>query len=65
MERVCWTDRLRHEVLHIVKEERSILGTIKGGKATGLVTPYIGTAFENTLLRENNRKSGGKKRKKT
>jgi len=37
-------------VLYIVKDERNILGTIKSGKATGLVTPCIGTAYEITLL---------------
>jgi hypothetical protein len=30
-----------------------------------MATPYTGTTFENTLLRKNNRKSDGKKRKKT
>jgi hypothetical protein len=65
MEKVCWSERVRHEVLHIVKKERNILRTIKIRNATELTTPYIGTAFENTLLRKNNRKSERKERKKT
>ena len=65
MENVSLTDRVPHEVLHIVNEERNILRTIKRRKSTGLATPYIGTAYEYTLLRKNNRKSDGKKRKKT
>jgi hypothetical protein len=52
-------------VLHTVKEERNILPTIKRRTATGMATPYTGTAFENILLRKNNRKSDGKKRNKT
>jgi len=31
--KIDWTDRLRSEVLQIVKEERSILQTVKGRKA--------------------------------
>jgi hypothetical protein len=52
-------------VLHIVNEERNIVHIIKRRKATRLATPYIGTAFEITLLRKNNKKSDGKKGKKT
>jgi hypothetical protein len=34
MEKISWTDRVRNEeVLHIVKEERNILHTIKRRKA--------------------------------
>jgi hypothetical protein len=34
MEKISWTDRVRNQgVLHIVKEERSILHTIKRRKA--------------------------------
>jgi hypothetical protein len=29
MEKICWTDRVRNEVLHRVKEERNVLRTIK------------------------------------
>jgi hypothetical protein len=29
MEKISWTDRVRNEVLHRVKEERNILHTIK------------------------------------
>jgi len=33
MEKVSWTDRVRNEVLHNVKEERGMLRTIKRRKA--------------------------------
>jgi hypothetical protein len=33
MEKVSWTDRVRNEVLHRVKEERNIVHTIKRRKA--------------------------------
>jgi hypothetical protein len=33
MEKISWTDRVRNEVLHTVKEERNILYTIKRRKA--------------------------------
>jgi hypothetical protein len=65
MEKVCWTDRVRHEVLRKGKGDRNILCTIKRRKATGLEMSYIGTAFENILMRNNNGKIGGKNRKKT
>jgi hypothetical protein len=32
MEKISWTDHVRNEVLHRVKEERNILHTIKGRK---------------------------------
>jgi hypothetical protein len=32
MEKVSWTDHVRNEVLHRVKEERNILHTIKEGR---------------------------------
>jgi len=45
MQKISWTDLVRNQgVLHIVKEGRSILHTIKGRKAE-LVTSCIGTAF--------------------
>jgi hypothetical protein len=34
MEKISWTDRVRNEVLHRVKEERNILHTIKIRKAS-------------------------------
>jgi hypothetical protein len=35
MEKISWTDRVRNEeVLHRVKEERNIVHTIKGRKAS-------------------------------
>ena len=33
MEKIIWTDRVRNEVLHRVKEERNILHVIKRRKA--------------------------------
>jgi len=45
MERGNWTDRVRKEVLQIVKEERNILHPINEGRLTGLVTSCVGTAF--------------------
>ena len=33
MEKISWTDRVRNEVLHRVREDRSILNTIKRRKA--------------------------------
>jgi hypothetical protein len=33
MEKISWTDRVRNEVLHRVKEERNIVHTIKRRKA--------------------------------
>ena len=38
MEEISWTDRVRNEVLHRVKEERNILRTAQRRKATELVT---------------------------
>jgi len=44
---------MRNEVPHRVKENRNILDTIKKkGRLTGLVTSCVGTAFWNTLLKE-------------
>ena len=33
MEKISWTDRVRNEVLHTVKEKRNILHTVKWRKA--------------------------------
>ena len=49
---ISWTDRVRSEVmLERVKEERNVR-TGKESRLTGLVTSCVGTAFENTLLKE-------------
>ena len=32
IEKIIWTDRVRNEVLHIVKEERNIIHTVKRRK---------------------------------
>jgi hypothetical protein len=53
MEKVNWTDRVRNEeVLHVVKEGRVILQTMKRRRLTGFVTACVETAFSNTLLKE-------------
>jgi hypothetical protein len=36
MDKVIWTDRVKYEALHKVKEERNILHTIKWGKANSI-----------------------------
>jgi len=46
------TDLVKNEVLHRAKEERNILGTINGRKSAWMVTPCVGTAFQNTLLKD-------------
>jgi hypothetical protein len=52
MEKIIWTDRMNNEaVLHRVKEERSILHTIRQ-RPTGLAIYCVGTAFEVTTLKE-------------
>jgi len=52
---MSWTDRVRDEVLHRVKDERNILHTVKRGRLSGLVISCVGTVFWNTLLKENER----------
>jgi len=47
MEKIIWADRVKHELLHRVKEERDILNAIKGMRS-GLITTYAGTAFQNS-----------------
>jgi len=38
MEKISWTDRVRNDVLHVAKEEKIILRTIKTGRLTVLDT---------------------------
>jgi len=46
MERTSWTDRVKkEEILHIAKEERNILRSMKQVKLSGLLTSCVGTAF--------------------
>jgi hypothetical protein len=46
MEKISRTNRVRNEeVLHMVKEERNVLHTIKKGMVTGLVISCVRTAF--------------------
>jgi hypothetical protein len=45
MEKISWTDRVRNEVLHRVKEERNILRTIKRRKAN-----WIGNILRRNCL---------------
>jgi alpha-D-ribose 1-methylphosphonate 5-triphosphate synthase subunit PhnL len=47
MEKISWTDRVRNEVLHRVKEERNILHTIKRRKAN-----WIGHILRRNCLLE-------------
>ena len=35
MEKIRWTDRVRNEVLHSVKEERNVLHKYKEGRLIG------------------------------
>jgi hypothetical protein len=50
---ISWAERVgNEEVLQTVKEERNILHTANG-KKTGLATYCLGTAYWNTLLKEN------------
>jgi hypothetical protein len=42
---------VKNEVLHRAKEE-SILCTINGREAKWMVTPYVGTVFQNKLLKD-------------
>ena len=52
MMETSWIDSVRNEeVLHLVKEDRIILQTIKW-RLTGFVTICVETAFSNTLLKE-------------
>jgi hypothetical protein len=53
MEKIGWTDLVRNEVvLHTVEFIRNILPTLTGRRLAGLVTSCVGTAFQNTLLKE-------------
>ena len=45
MEEIGWTDRLKNEVLHRVKEENNNLRTIKKVGLLDLVTFCVRTAF--------------------
>ena len=64
---ISWTDRVRNEVLHRVKEDRKILQKVKGRKAD-----WIDHVLRRNLLlqhiiegKEEGKTSGGKTRKKT
>jgi len=46
MKKISWADRVKHEVLHRVKEETDIPNAIKGG-LSGLITSYARTTFQN------------------
>jgi hypothetical protein len=52
MEKISWTDRVKYEVLHSVKEKRSILHEVIRRKVNWMVTSGIRTAFYKTLLKE-------------
>jgi hypothetical protein len=51
-ENISRTILVKNEVLHRAKEERNILCTIKRRKTAWMVTPCVGTAFQNTLLKD-------------
>jgi hypothetical protein len=67
MKKISWTDRVRNEVLHRVKEERNILHTLKTRKANWIGFNLRGNSSETHYWRKNSRRdtSDGKKRKKT
>ena len=53
MEKISWSDHVKNdEVLHRVKGERNIIHTIKLRKASRVGHVLVGTAFEETLLKE-------------
>jgi len=43
---------VKNEVLPRAKEERTILCTVKIRKTAWMVIPRVGTAFQNTLLKD-------------
>jgi hypothetical protein len=43
MEKISWTDRVRNEVLHKVKEERNLVHTIKRRKANWIGNMFSGS----------------------
>ena len=45
MEKICWSDRVRNELLHRVKEKRNMIRKIKRRKAT-----WIGYIFRRECL---------------
>ena len=45
MEEISWTDRVRNEVLHRVKEERNNLHTVQRRKVNWIGHILVGTAF--------------------
>jgi hypothetical protein len=51
MEKICWTDRVRNEVLQSFKEERNILNTIKRRKAYWIGHVLRRNCVINTLLK--------------
>jgi len=52
MEKTSWTERVRNEqVLHRVKEKKSVLHTIKRGKASRNGQILRRNCFLNTLLK--------------
>jgi hypothetical protein len=56
MEKISWGNRVTNEVLRAIKKERNILHIQDNERRlNGLVTSCLGTAFSNTLLRENSR----------
>ena len=59
MEKISCTAHAKcKEVLHNVKEDRTSYIQQNGGRTTELVTPCVGAAFYNMLLKERYRKEG-------
>jgi hypothetical protein len=52
MEKISWTERVKNEVLHRVKEERNILLAIKRRKANRIGHILRRSCLLNTLLKE-------------
>jgi hypothetical protein len=53
MEKICWTDRVRNEVLHRVNEERNIIHTIKRREASLIAQVYSGNCLLKHIIEEN------------
>ena len=49
---ISWTDRVRNDVLHRVKEERNILNRIRGREAEWIGHILRRNCLQNTLLKE-------------
>jgi hypothetical protein len=56
MGKISWGDGVTNEVLRTIKKERNILHIQDNeGMLNGLIISCLGTAFSNTLLKENSK----------